>query len=798
MIRALCAALLLALAAPACAQHGTVVRVRHFEPENGLSNRHARALLQDHLGFIWVGTVSGLDRFDGHSFRNWSVSHGLSSSWVDALRLDAEGAIWVFATDAADDIITIDILGKERGTLKPLQEHFTQFPIDPAYLVRVGPRRPDGGIVLGARTPARCVRYRKGGTFQVIELPGERFEPLGDDRLGGIIGLLIAKDSSRAIVRVDTLGDYRVVQQLEPGADVESLVSGRTTTGALYRIRTADGRLRYFDTYSEMVLTPTQGNARRVAHTDPIRKALNITPLPSHQLDLVDTRIIDANDSVLFDLSVANPEVGGRVKDCLLDASGEPWLATEFGLFRIEVRGDAFQRWLYQPQIPEGTGVLCRGMAVQGNTLHLSTEWDGSFRIQFDGEAPVIEKQPSPQFLFGMHVGANGTCWRGGVKTVVSTDAAGVRLAYAVEDNIWSIVDGLNSRLILGGLRGLWHLDPVSGSVRAWNDPTHPELAAAHVLQLRLTTNGDVLATTSKGLYRIGGDGRVRERYWTGAKENLRIPYDDLHHVLEDGDGVFWLSTRGAGLVRFESGTGRSQQFNTRNGFPNNMVYAAYEDRQGQLWLPTDGGLVRFDKETRQSTVFTTADGIAHDEFNRLAHAQAADGRLFFGGLNGVTAFDPAHFERNSDDVQHPLVFTSFMHYSPEQGDFVDFADEVPSGQPLELASTDRSIRVSFALLSYEPLGRVVYAWRLAGVQDEWTYQSEPFVRLDRLPYGNCTLEVKARDGTGRWNSAVLQLPLVVRMPWQEHRAAWAGFGALALALTLSGARTLRRPRKRA
>ncbi len=796
MIRAFLHALFLAAPLVGWAQRAPMFQIKHFGPEDGLSNRHVTALLQDHIGFIWVGSVSGLDRFDGHSFRNWSVSDGLRGGRVDALRRDGTGRVWVFSTLPNGDIATVDLLDPLVGTLRPMEQELSELPFRPSHLVRVGPQREDGTLLLGLAAPARCAIRQRDGRFTLLQLQGRRFEPLGDDRTGNIIGHLVDGSGDQRIVRVDLAGNTVPLQTLARGAKVELLITGRTTPGALYMVESPDGTTQYYDTYSELALTHVH---RSILVADPVHKPLNITPLERHQLHMEDTRVLAKDDSVLMDLRASHPEVGRTVKDCMVDKSGDPWMATEFGLFHIEVTEDIFQRYLYTQDIPAGYGKLCRGMAWHNGALHVSTEWDGAFRLTPDSEGVRIEQHATPQYLFATHVDDHGTWWRGGPQVVISERADGVAKTYAVADRIWCILSDVEQGILLGGVQGLHWLDTTRGMEQRWGDPAHPELDRAHVLQLQRTPEGGIMATTSKGLYLFGAKGRVLKRWWAGGEGAMRLPYDDLHHCRVDTDGSLWLSTRGAGLIHFEPRTGGHQQYTMRNGFPNNMVYAAYPDAHGQLWLPTDGGIVRFDVRTRQSAVFTTADGLTHDEFNRLAHAQAPDGRLFFGGLNGITAFDPEVVDRLSGQVEHPLVFTGFMRYSAAQGGMVDRTVEIARGGSVELDEEDRSIQVSFSLLSYRGSERIVYAWRLAGVEDEWNYQHGASIRLDRLPYGEHTLEVKARDGMGQWSQHVLRLPFTVHMPWMASPWTWAGAGALGvlalLALGVGARRTMRRTR---
>ena len=769
----------LMLATALCAQRPYLVVPRQYGAAQGLSNRHVTALHQDDLGFIWVGTVSGLDRFDGHSFKNWSAADGLSAGEVDHLRSDAEGRLWVIATDRETDITAIDILRPDAQRLEPVPD----LPVDLDHIIRVGPQRPDGVLVFGLRSPARCLWRLADGTYHTHALPGERFEPLGDDGSGSVIGLLVDSKMDRRLITVDLKGRTQVFKELTKDTQVEVMNTGRRTRGALYRIRDESQRNTYYDTYSELTLELELNED--LPDGDPVREAPNYTPLRDG-MHVVDTRIHDRNGRTVFDLMAQFPEVGGRVKDCLVDRSGDPWMATEFGLFQVDLRGDLFERWLYRDTIRTGMGLICRGMVWHADELLLSSEWDGAFRISAQGSPQVLESLRTPLFLFAAHMAPDGVWWRGGPSVVVGRTPQGTERTYAVPDKIWSIHALANGRLVLGGTRGLYLLDPTTGLCTTWNDPQHPQLGKAIVLQIQEHGTEAMLVTTSKGLYRIAHNGQVLRRWHTEGADGDRIPFSDLHHCLVDGDGVFWLATRGSGLLRLDPRNGEHRLHTKRSGFPNNMVYATYGDAFGQLWSSTDGGIVRFDKASGQSTVFTTADGITNDEFNRLAHAQAPDGRIFFGGLNGITVFDPKGFNHDGLGQCQPLVFTSLRCYSAKANDWRVLPTKRTVEEGLRMTEADGSLEITFALLSFDGTQRNLYAWRLREGQEDWNYQHDPVVRLDRLPYGTHTFEVRARDAMGVWSDRVVQLAITIDGPWHASSAALMACGAGGMAL-LSG-----------
>jgi streptogramin lyase len=113
---------------------------------------------------------------------------------------------------------------------------------------------------------------------------------------------------------------------------------------------------------------------------------------------------------------------------------------------------------------------------------------------------------------------------------------------------------------------------------------------------------------------------------------------------------LLWLGTR-SGLLRVEPASGQVQNFTERDGLPSSLIVGILVDRPGRLWLSTDQGLVRFDPTTGHFRTFDRTDGLPGNEFSPHAAWQAPTGRLFFGGSDGVTAFDPQAISDNRSTI---------------------------------------------------------------------------------------------------------------------------------------------------
>ena len=191
-----------------------------------------------------------------------------------------------------------------------------------------------------------------------------------------------------------------------------------------------------------------------------------------------------------------------------------------------------------------------------------------------------------------------------------------------------------------------------------------------------------------------------------------------------------------------------------------------YADRRGHLWLSSDYGIMQFDPVRMTTRSYTVQDGITHNEFNRIAHFQATNGQLYFGGLNGITSFNPPDFESEKPPVTLPLRVVSFRQFDNALHQLVDKTEELVKSNQIILQPGDRTSVLDFALLNYADAQKNVYAYQFKGLDNAWTYQTESSLRLGNLPYGEFQLLVKGQAANGQLSSANLAIQVIVLRPF--------------------------------
>ncbi|HQU58557.1 MAG TPA: response regulator, partial [Saprospiraceae bacterium] len=269
-----------------------------------------------------------------------------------------------------------------------------------------------------------------------------------------------------------------------------------------------------------------------------------------------------------------------------------------------------------------------------------------------------------------------------------------------------------------------------------------------------------------KGLFLCDVDKGLVEHYSTEGKGRFYLPHDIISYMHKDADGIYWLSSKGGGLIRWNRQTGAWKQYTVAEGLSNNVLYAVYEDEHGNLWLPSNYGLMAFNKATEKVQLFLPEDGIAHEEFNTWSHYRGPDGALYFGGLNGITVFHPDSLDFQAPLANLPLLLTQVSIEDKKSGKFGDKTAVFRQENSIQVSPAERSVFVQASLMDFYKTSQHLYGFKIEGFDKEWNYQKSPQYRITNLPYGHYRLQVRAKSAEGKWAVEELSIPLDFLRPF--------------------------------
>ena len=153
-------------------------------------------------------------------------------------------------------------------------------------------------------------------------------------------------------------------------------------------------------------------------------------------------------------------------------------------------------------------------------------------------------------------------------------------------------------------------------------------------------------ASMGSGLWKYDPHKNLFKKYTHEEGKENTLSSNSVSSVMQDCKGRIWISTDRGGICCYNSQTDDFTTFSIKDGLPDDVAYKILEDEQSNLWFGTNRGLVRFNPESKDIRVYTTKDGLLGNQFNYKSALKGEDGKFYFGGIDGLIAFDPNSSEK--------------------------------------------------------------------------------------------------------------------------------------------------------
>ena len=778
------------LTPPLPGQSGSVLTIaaESFGTAEGLSHRYVTGIKQDGRGLIWISTRYGLNRFDGYNFKWYTEERdGLRNNQIDHLYQDGQERLWLVHSGSSfsQRVESIDVFDTRTETVRSFEEVFGErAPFSPIE-VRSIYQGENGRIIIF--TPKKIVIYTdRFVSVSFTENEAERDYTIYEARNGDFwLSRHSAVDAKQTLLRVDQSGSVLKEFSFSP-VDVQYFY-GSDAAGGLFTSLSCEGPTCPETPQRFLYISP-DGRIRDDKELGALMRRHDVS------IDYKGFIHIDRNRAV-WTLShdgrfMVLPQDDGQSPliltdkfsalketiDLLEDRAGNVWVGTQFGLYQFRVEASPFRTYLTAgPAAGSERGRAMRGLAVTenaaGKQLWAVEENPGKlWRVDLNSAADTLITE-----MNGFRWAVSGAAGKfriynhgnQGIDVRLPEDGElEALLPFNVPNDEWGL-----STIHTDKYGKIWFDNIFRNSLHYFDQgqqfevsPWIDEGGAVFVYQISEGRSDTAWVATSHGMVELDiRDGSVVRQWRAGGPHEL--PYDHVHHFISAGAGSFWLATGGGGLVRWHPEEGILRRFTRADGLPDNFVYAVYPDEFGNLWLPTNHGISVLDLTTETIRVYTTTDGISHSEFNRTSHCRDEEGNLYFGSLDGVTAFHPRDLVADTTAGRSPLVLTAAWRYDAARGDLVDQLDTLLGGEAIVMNPDDPFVRLEFALLTYSKLREVRYAYRLSGAE-EWNYQREASLRLDRLPYGKHEVIIRGISSVGQGSANELVVPIVVLKPF--------------------------------
>ena len=770
----------------------------HYQVENGLSNNSVECSIQDDDGFLWFGTINGLNRFDGYTFKTFYYDPGdttsIGSNFIRCLYNDSRGVIWVGTNKG---VYTFDKIGEK------------------FHLVRALPKG-NSTQILGDG---------KGAFWFIIDQNVYRLEPATgqlkyypmDGSLPVATSIAMAPDSSlwvstsKGCIRKylplqDSFYTYTIyrrpadplstsVEKLCPMNDSAFLIGTKNEGVKVFDMRTGK--------YRDIVTLNTEGTGiyvRSIIRRNQYEYWIG-TETGIYIYDSRDGSVVHLEREYDNPYSISDNVVHAFCQD----REGGLWVGTYLGgLNYLPERFVLFEKFFPRLRSPSLSGSAVHEICKDRfGDLWIGTEDGGVNRVSLRTRTVTCFKPSSSKGSIAYHnihglLATGNELWIGTFEhgldvldlltgKVVRHYNAGPGKHSLKNNFIVTIFQTRDHQILIGTWGGLFRYN------RPTDDFTPVQEFGSHI-QALLEDDQGILWCCTQGEGISYYDPRTR-RYGSfrcDPNDPGSLVDDHVNGIFQDSKTNLWFATEG-GLCRYEKKSRRFTRYTIRNGLPDNLIFRILEDGKHNLWISTSKGLVCFNPETRDSKTYKISSGLLSDQFNYNSAFKDSDGMLYFGSVKGLIGFNPGQFVQNT--FVPPVYITGMQINDKELS--------IAYTRTIRLPFDQSTISIDFAALSYTAPGMNEYAYQLVGLDKNWTYlKTNRKAYFTKLPPGNYIFKVKGSNSSGVWNEKEAEIEIVILPPYWASNWAYILYalvivGLAYLLIRYYSARAIERNRRR-
>jgi signal transduction histidine kinase/ligand-binding sensor domain-containing protein/ActR/RegA family two-component response regulator len=270
--------------------------------------------------------------------------------------------------------------------------------------------------------------------------------------------------------------------------------------------------------------------------------------------------------------------------------------------------------------------------------------------------------------------------------------------------------------------------------------------------------------------------------------KNSKLSSDIISVFHEDKKGNMWIGTMGGGLNCYNPKTKKFRIFSEQNGFINNAINYISEDDKGQIWVSTNQGICSLDPNTGKSRKFGAENGLHALEFNIASGTKLRSGEIVFGGINGYNIVDPGNIITNTHIP--PVVFTRLEVLNKVVnvgGRDSILKNNLVMTEGITLSHKQSVFTINYSGLDYTAPNKSQFAYMLEGFDADWNYVgNQRKATYTNLNPGSYIFKVKAANNDGVWSTTPTTIEItIVPAFWMTWY--FKAFAALLLAGTTYG-----------
>jgi class 3 adenylate cyclase/ligand-binding sensor domain-containing protein/predicted metal-dependent HD superfamily phosphohydrolase len=799
--------------------YAQTIRFNSLTIKDGLSQSVINCVTQDPLGYIWIGTQDGLNRYDGINFKIHkhivNNPNSLSSSFIETFVTDSvTGKMYIGTQNGG-----INVYDPKHGTFtspKSLSKIATSTVSD-LQLV-------EDKLYIGTSKEGLYVWNTTNDKLDVFNatngFPGTKISKLSVVKNT----LWIGTDGQGAIIFDLNSFDYSHFQAMY---QKESLLSNNVSAAVEFS--------------PNVVLLGTQSGLNLIDLSLPIPKFSELKPDESWMVLNSVEDILKENDSIFWIATSGNGVYkivleNGKpvfsnyvssdlndhsiphniVNDIFRDVSGSIWIGTQDGLAYFDPVKQGFNSYAYEFgsknslldktvwSIHPMDSIIFVGTR-QGVTAinRISNEY-----YQYPFKSSNLN-QPNNNSVYFVNVDRYGKIWTAtssGVFILNVNPSNPYEFSYEKipfrltpdewdDDHCYYVRFDDKDYAWIGCKEGLARIHIIDYTAEHYlHDPyDETSVTASDIRVVYIDSEGNHwLGSAGGGLSKfnplaINGSTTLKFKHYKNNPNDLNsLSNNTVLSLHEEPEGTLWIATYGGGINKFDIDSEHFEVFTEEEGLANNATYGITgSSSENTLWISTNFGLSSYNYKTKTFENYTENDGLLSNEFNTGAYFEGENGELFFGGIMGFNSFFPEEIKPNV--VAPEVVITDILIYNRPIEQEIDDLGAVSFLNELDLSYEQNNLTFKFAALHYTfPQGNK-YKVLMEGVDNEEILINDlQQINYSNLSPGVYTFKVWASNSDGVWSKEPKSLIIRISSPyWSTWWFITICVGLLALVIYL-------------
>ncbi len=782
-----------------------------LDVESGLSHNVVNSIEQDSLGFIWIATIEGLNRYDGNQFTKHkkdieSPNSGLINNHVEQVKLDHLGKLLL----ATDDGLNFYNPKYEKFEVLDQDNEISGHAVS---CIAVGPNKE---LIIGAVRHHWGVRFiDKDGELKSFKHEPSNVSSLSSNEISSMVmqgdSVLWVATTDRGLNKLDYA--TKTITRIPYGKNSGTPSSN---TNALYT--DSNGNVWVGSTEGLQVIT-TKGDTLVLKASSFPSKGLSDNDVLSFEEDNENQMWIGTRNGGLNILEMAPflskksdflvkwflPKGDGSsvfnrtVSSIKMDKDGNMWLGTATGLNFVNPKGEPIK--LIQKNIDNPNALAHNriGAFAEQKDGKVWIGTDGGGLNLFDPKTgkfwhyahhPDKPHSLSNNYIISLLEDKNNSVWigtyRGGLNKMNPETghckhylqggiAQGSDVRKIFEDNTGQIWVGTNR----GGLFKYIEEKDQFEYIQSLGKIDIRDIRNGGDNSLWIASFGDGIINYEPGIDKIV--------FYNMA--NIKgMPSNVIFSILPLQNGDILAGTRYGGLIRLAPDTNTILNFTESDGLSNNTVSSIVMENEKNIWLGTFKGISYYNTQTHEIENLNTLNNIQRSEFNIGAVLKSRTGYLYFGGNKGLNVFKPDALLRTHQT--YPIVFENFEVFNktvpitPDSDDVI-LEKSISYQDHITLTHDQSMFSINFAALKYPEAKNINYSYRLDDYHDQWVdTKSIGTANLSNIPPGDYTLKVKAKIGSGK--EVYEQLLVTITPPFWKTGPAYILYLILIMSIILA------------